>query len=167
MTRRRVLLGLGSNLSGRWSHLAGALQQLVALNPSLAISSVYETAPVGGPTQGPYLNAVVSLNTDADPSALLSLIRRLEQAAGRLRLERWGPRTLDVDVLVVEGLTSTDPELELPHPRAFERAFVLAPMEEVAPDLVPEDWRQRLGGAAAVSAAVRRVGVIIPARAAP
>jgi 2-amino-4-hydroxy-6-hydroxymethyldihydropteridine diphosphokinase len=131
---RRALLALGSNLGDRARHL----REAVAAVPDLeSVSEVYETAPVGGPEQGAYLNLVVALRTDASPRQLLELCRRLEQAAQRIRVERWGPRTLDVDVLWVDGETVEEPDLEVPHPRMFERAFVLVPLADVAPDLVP------------------------------
>lgn len=113
----------------------------------LAVSPVYETDPVGGPEgQGPYLNAVVELETDSSPRALLELARRLEAAAGRIRLERWGPRTLDVDVLLVGDLSVDEEDLVVPHPRIWERRFVVAPLADLAPELVPEDWEGRLAG---------------------
>ena len=96
------------------------------------VSPVYETAPVGGPDgQGAYLNCVVALESDREPLDLLAVANRLEDAAGRVRLERFGPRTLDVDILMIEGVSSEDPNLTIPHPRMFERAFVLAPLEEL------------------------------------
>jgi len=154
----RVHLGLGSNLGDRDAHLAGALRALRAADPDLAVSPLYETAPVGGPPgQGPYLNCVVRFETDLTPPELLALTRSIEAAAGRTRGERWGARTLDVDVLVVEGVEQDDPELVLPHPRMSERAFVLAPLEDLDPDLVPEGWRDALGGPERISRMVRRV----------
>ena len=130
---RRALLALGSNLGDRWSHLRCAV---AALPDVVEVSAVYETAPFGGPDQGPYLNCVVRLETDLDARGLLELAQNRELAAGRVRGERWGPRTLDVDVLWVDGQTVAEPDLEVPHPRMFERAFVLVPLREVAPDLV-------------------------------
>ena len=132
---RRALLALGSNLGDRWSHLRWAV---VALPDVVEVSAVYETAPVGGPDQGPYLNCVVRLETELDARALLGAAREREQAAARRRGVRWGPRTLDVDVLWVDGQTVHEPDLEVPHPRMFERAFVLVPLRDVAPDLVGE-----------------------------
>jgi 2-amino-4-hydroxy-6-hydroxymethyldihydropteridine diphosphokinase len=107
----------------------------------VAVSPVFETDPVGGPDgQGPYLNMVVQLDTDADARELLAACRQAEQAAGRVREVRWGPRTLDVDVLWVDGERVDDDELQVPHPRIFERPFVLAPLATLAPDLVPAGW---------------------------
>jgi 2-amino-4-hydroxy-6-hydroxymethyldihydropteridine diphosphokinase len=139
----RAFLGLGSNLGDRWAHLRRAVDQLRAggRTPVTAVSRVYETEPVGGPDdQGPYLNLVVELAVPAgtDPYRLLEECRRLEAAAGRVRTVRWGPRTLDVDVLWIDGVALDDPELTVPHPRWRERMFVLAPLAELAPDLVSE-----------------------------
>ena len=101
----------------------------------------YETEPVGGPSgQGPYLNLVVEIETDASARQLLGICHRLESAAGRVRGERWGPRTLDVDILWIDGETVDEPDLQVPHPRMCERRFVLAPLDDLAPDLVPHGW---------------------------
>ena len=140
----RAFLGLGSNLGDRWGYLRAAV---AALPDVVAVSPVYETEPVGGPGgQGPYLNLVVELDTDLAPRSLLDLAGSLEEAAGRVRAERWGPRTLDVDVLLVGDLTVDEPDLVVPHPRMWERAFVLAPLADLAPELVPPGWQDRLAG---------------------
>lgn len=144
---RRAFLGLGSNLGDRRATLARA----IAGTPDLvAVSRLYETDPVGGPPgQGPYLNAVAELRTELGPHQLLDLARTLETSAGRLRRERWGPRSLDVDVLAVGDLAVQTPELVVPHPRIAERAFVLFPLADLAPEmvdrLVGQGWRARLG----------------------
>jgi 2-amino-4-hydroxy-6-hydroxymethyldihydropteridine diphosphokinase len=131
----RAFLALGSNLGDREAALRAAV---ASLDEVVAVSPVYETAPVGGPGgQGPYLNAVVELDTDRSPRTLLALCRRLEAAAGRERAERWAARTLDVDVLLVGDLVVDEPDLVVPHPRLWERRFVLAPLADLAPDLVP------------------------------
>lgn len=131
----RAFLGLGSNLGDRWTHLRAAV---AGLPDVVAVSSVYETEAVGGPpSQGPYLNAVVELDTELSPRRLLEVARRLEEAAGRVRSERWGPRPLDVDVLLVGDLAVDEPDLQVPHPRLWERTFVLAPLADLAPELVP------------------------------
>lgn len=101
----------------------------------VAVSSVYETEPVGGPEQGAYLNIVVELATQREPTELLELCRQLERSAGRERRIRWGPRTLDVDVLWIDGVTVDEPELTVPHPRMYQRNFVVVPLLEIAPDL--------------------------------
>ncbi|HJR24062.1 MAG TPA: 2-amino-4-hydroxy-6-hydroxymethyldihydropteridine diphosphokinase [Acidimicrobiales bacterium] len=129
----RAFLGLGSNLGDRAGHLRAAV---AALEDVVAVSPVYETDPVGGPEQGPYLNLVVELDTSLDARGLLEVCRRLETAAERVRTERWGPRTLDVDVLWVAGELVDEPDLQVPHPRLGERRFVLAPLADLAPDLV-------------------------------
>ena len=146
----RAFLGLGSNLGDRWAHLRRAVDQLRAGSraPVTAVSRVYETEPVGGPRQGPYLNVVVelALAPAADPYRLLEECRRLEAAAGRVRAARWGPRTLDADVLWMDGLALDGPELTVPHPRWRERRFVLAPLAELAPDLVDPRPSAAAGG---------------------
>ena len=140
----RAFLGLGSNIGDRWAHL----RQAVASMPDVvAVSPVYETSPVGGPPgQGPYLNCVVELDTELGPRELLELAHGLESAAQRERGERWGPRTLDVDVLLVGDLAVDDPDLTVPHPRMYERRFVLAPLADLAPELVPAGWEARVAG---------------------
>jgi 2-amino-4-hydroxy-6-hydroxymethyldihydropteridine diphosphokinase len=130
----RAFLALGSNLGDRRAHIQAAVD---ALPDVVAVSPIYETDPVGGPSgQGPYLNAVVELDTELSPRELLDWCHRLEEAAGRVRTERWGPRTLDVDVLLVGDLTVDEPDLVVPHPRMWEREFVLRPLADLAPELV-------------------------------
>ena len=134
----RAHLALGSNLGDRLANLQGAVDGLAATDgvSLVAVSAVYETDPVGGPVQDDYLNAVVEVTTTLDPHDLLAVCGRLEQEARRVRIERWGPRTLDVDVLLIDDLRIDTDDLEVPHPRMWERAFVLAPLHDVAPDLV-------------------------------
>ena len=134
---RRVFLGLGSNVGDRRRNLLDAVESLAG---RVGVSQVYETEPVGGPSgQDPYLNCVVELSTRLSPRELLGVCHRLESAAGRVRNERWGPRTLDVDVLLVGDLVVDEPDLTIPHPRMWDRRFVLAPLAELAPELVPVD----------------------------
>jgi 2-amino-4-hydroxy-6-hydroxymethyldihydropteridine diphosphokinase len=147
----RAFLGLGSNLGDREQLLATAVDRLVAVGRR-AVSPLYETDPVGGPEQGAFLNLVVELDTDLTARQLLAVCRRLEEAAGRVREERWGPRTLDVDVLWIDGTTVDDVDLQVPHPRMGERRFVLAPLRDLAPDLVTAEQ------VAAAEGDVRRVG---------
>jgi 2-amino-4-hydroxy-6-hydroxymethyldihydropteridine diphosphokinase len=130
----RAFLALGSNLGDRRAHL----QEAIRLLPDVvAVSPVYETDPVGGPAdQGPYLNCVVELRTQLDARQLLDVAHRVEAGAGRVRTERWGPRTLDVDVLLVGDEIVDAPDLTVPHPRMWERAFVTVPLGDLAPDLV-------------------------------
>jgi 2-amino-4-hydroxy-6-hydroxymethyldihydropteridine diphosphokinase len=133
----RAFLGLGSNLGDRWEILrraVGAIPELVAVSP------VYETEPVGGPEQGHHLNIVVELDTRRTPWELLELCRSLEHHAGRERRERWGPRTLDVDVLWIDGVTLDDAELTVPHPRMHERNFVMRPLLDLDPELPIRGW---------------------------
>lgn len=132
----RVVLALGSNLGDRLGILQGAVDTLFAPGPlrPVALSPVYETAPVGGPEQDDYLNAVAVADTLLTPEALLERVQEVERAFHRVREVRWGPRTLDVDVIAYDGLVRTDPALTLPHPRAHERAFVLRPWADIDPD---------------------------------
>lgn len=135
----RAFIGLGSNLGDRRAELVRAVSGLRARGDVVAVSPLYETEPVGGPEdQDPYLNVVVELRTTDAPHDLLQRCRVLETAAGRIRTARFGPRTLDADVLVVDELSIDDAELTVPHPRMWGRRFVLAPLADLAPDLVPE-----------------------------
>lgn len=145
----RAFLGMGSNLGDRAAQLRAAV---AALADVVAVSPVYETDAVGGPAQGAFLNLVVEVDGDLDARGLLEECRRLEATAARVRLERWGPRTLDVDVLWVEGQQVDEPDLQVPHPRMGERRFVLAPLADLAPELVDPDV---LAGA---EGEVRRLG---------
>ena len=114
------------------------MRELRDLDPDLTVSPIYETAPLGGPEgQGPYLNCVVRLETGLTARQLLTLSRRLETSAGRVRTVRNGPRTLDVDVLLVDDLNIAEPDLVVPHPRMAERGFVLAPLEDLDASRVP------------------------------
>ncbi len=126
----RAYLGLGSNLGDRRANLRAAV---AALPDLVAVSPVYETEPMGGPPgQSPYLNLVVALETDLSPRQLLEVANRLEEAAGRVRTEPDGPRTLDVDVLLVGDLTLPEADLVVPHPRMWQRRFVLVPLADLA-----------------------------------
>lgn len=141
---RRAFLGLGSNLGDREAHLRNAVSALPGVK---AVSRLYETEPVGGPPgQSPYLNLVVELETELSPRELLDVARRLEKAAGRLPAERDWPRPLDVDVLLVGDLVVDEPDLVVPHPRMHERRFVLQPLSDLAPELVPEGWETKATG---------------------
>jgi len=135
---RAVVLALGSNLGDRQEILreaAGAIARIEGVVVE-QVSPVYETMPVGGPSQPDYLNAVVLARTTLPSRDLLDRLHEVEAEFDRVRLVRWGPRTLDIDIITVEGERSDDPELTLPHPRAHERAFVLAPWHDVDPDAV-------------------------------
>lgn len=141
---RRVFLSLGSNLGDRRHLLAEAVESLGSAVAS--VSPVYETDPVGGPEQDRFLNIVVQLLTASDPRELLAICHRLESAAGRVRQERWGPRTLDVDIIWIDGETVDEPDLQVPHPRMWDRRFVLRPLADLAPELVPPDVLARADG---------------------
>jgi len=152
---RRAYLSLGSNIGDRGEHLAAGVA-IVVENDAHRVSSVYETEPVGGVVQDDYWNVVVELTTDATAQALLARARRAEAARGRVRERRWGPRTLDVDVLLVGDERSEDPEVVVPHPRMYERSFVLVPLRELAPELVSEAQL----GAGAGAGVVTRLGTL-------
>jgi len=148
----RAFLGLGSNLGDRRAHLRRAVELLEADGDLAAVSPLYETDPVGGPPgQEAYLNVVVELCTAASARQLLGRCARLERDAGRVRTVRFGPRTLDADVLLVGTARVDDPDLVVPHPRMHERRFVLAPLADLAPDLVaPELLASALGSVSKV-----------------
>ena len=159
--RATVVLSLGSNLGDRLANLQGGVKFLCA-QPGLdeaAVSPVYQTAPVGGPPQPDYLNAVLVAVTSLPARAVLDRGLAAEAAASRVREQRWGPRTLDVDVIVYGTEISEDPQLTLPHPRARQRAFVLAPWHDVDPDAVlPGQGRVADLLAAAPASGLRRLG---------
>jgi len=143
----RAFIGLGSNLGDRPARLREAVDGLRAGGDVIGVSPVYETEPVGGPEdQGPFLNVVVELSTADGPRALLDRCRALEEAAGRERTVRWGPRTLDADVLLVDGWQVDEPDLVVPHPRPWERRFVVQPLSDLAPDLVTSGQLRASGG---------------------
>lgn len=140
----RAFLSLGSNLGDRRLFLAEAI---ASLGSSVrAVSPVYETEPVGGPEQEPFLNLVVELDTNCTPRELLAVCHRLESGAQRVRTERWGPRTLDVDIVWMDGVVLDEPDLGVPHPRWQARRFVVAPLRDLAPDLVGQDIYDRSEG---------------------
>lgn len=133
-----AVIALGANLGDRQAALQGALDGLRA-TPGLeviAISPVYETDPVGGPEQPDYANAVIRVRSNLSARGLLDRAHELESEWARTRQERWGPRTLDIDIIDVDGQVSDDPTLTLPHPRAHERGFVIVPWLEIEPDAV-------------------------------
>ena len=134
---RRVFVSLGSNLGDRMAYLRGAVDGFDDVD---GVSDVYETKPVGGPEQGAYLNMVVRLRTAASARELLAQCRARELEAGRVRVVRWGPRTLDADLLWIDGERVDTPDLVVPHPRMHERDFVLVPLADVGPDLLPDGY---------------------------
>jgi 2-amino-4-hydroxy-6-hydroxymethyldihydropteridine diphosphokinase len=132
---RAAVLALGSNLGDRQDILQGGVDAIVGIEGVrlTGVSPVYETVPAGGPPQPDYLNAVVLADITISSRELLDRLHEVEGAFDRVRLVRWGPRTLDIDIITVAGEQSDDPDLTLPHPRAHERAFVLAPWHDVDP----------------------------------
>jgi 2-amino-4-hydroxy-6-hydroxymethyldihydropteridine diphosphokinase len=139
---RTVALALGSNLWSREEFLAQARKRLEArLGPLTGVSRIYETEPVGPPGQGRYLNQVVLLRSGAHPDALIETLLAIEVELGRTRRERWGPRTIDVDLLLCDGEVWETDSATVPHPGLPERAFVLAPLADLLPG-----WRHpRIG----------------------
>jgi 2-amino-4-hydroxy-6-hydroxymethyldihydropteridine diphosphokinase len=141
-----AFLGLGSNLGDRLANLQAAVDALQA-EPGLwvtASSRVWETKPVGGPPQPDYLNGVIRVETDLSARDLLDVARRVEARMGRVRKERWGARTLDVDILLYDEEQIDEPDLVVPHPRMNQRAFVLLPLLELEPDpILPDGTRLR------------------------
>ncbi len=151
MTGRRVVLAVGANLGDRLGTLQACVNAIGRLPDTdvLAISPVYQTAPVGGPPQPDYLNAVLAASTGLGPGELLEAAHGIEAEFGRIREVRFGPRTLDVDIISYSGEVSGDPVLTLPHPRAHERAFVLAPWLHIDPEATLPGWgpvRELLAG---------------------
>ena len=129
-----VAVGLGANLGDRRSTLGRAAVSLGRLGEPLAVSPLYETAPVGGPPQPDYLNAVVVLATPLGPRAVLDGLLGMEREAGRIRRRRWGPRSLDLDLLLYGDCEVDEPGLRIPHPRMAERRFVLEPLLAAWPE---------------------------------
>jgi len=143
-TPARAFIGLGSNMGDRLGHLKKAVEGLPGV---VAVSPVYETDPVGGPVgQDMFLNVVVELLTTATPKELLEVGGRLETDAGRVRTVKDGPRTLDVDILLVGDELVDEPDLQVPHPRMWERRFVVAPLSDLAPELVGDERLDAAGG---------------------
>ena len=135
--RRTAYIGLGANLGDRGETMRAALRRVAEL-PSVnveRVSAFYETPPWGKTDQPPFLNAAARIAFDGTPYELLAGFQRIEQELGRVRHEHWGARTIDLDILHIEGLTCADEALSLPHPYLTERAFVLVPLYEIAPEL--------------------------------
>ncbi len=137
-------LGLGSNLGDRLATLQQAVD-LLAADPGITVrrtSRVWETDPVGGPEQPDFLNIVAEIDTDLEPLDLLTTVNRIESELGRVRDVRWGPRTVDIDILLIDDMTIADDRLTVPHPRMHERAFVLMPLLELIDDpILPNGTR--------------------------
>jgi 2-amino-4-hydroxy-6-hydroxymethyldihydropteridine diphosphokinase len=143
----RAYIALGSNLGDRRDNLERALALLRARAGVVvtAVSSFIETEPVGGPPQGRFLNAAAALETALSPHDLLAMLLDIEQQLGRVRAERWGPRVIDLDLLLCGNEVAADPDLTLPHPRMHERRFVLEPLAEIAADAVHPVLRRSIG----------------------
>ncbi|HUN82052.1 MAG TPA: 2-amino-4-hydroxy-6-hydroxymethyldihydropteridine diphosphokinase [Phycisphaerae bacterium] len=131
-------IALGANLGHREKNITAALQALEATREIkiAKVSSLYETVPVGGPPQDKFLNAVAQVKTSLDAPRLMSLCLRIEDSLGRKRSERWGPRPIDLDILLFDDEIHSSEELTIPHPMMHERRFVLEPLAEIAPDVV-------------------------------
>lgn len=145
----RYAVALGSNQGDRVGQLRGAIDAMSGLGTVAAVSRLYETEPIGGPEQAPFLNAVAIVDTSLPPSELLGRLQAIEDHHGREREVRWGPRTLDLDIVAVDGGPVDQAGLQIPHPRAAERRFVLQPLVDVWPEA-------DLGGVTAAEA-LRRV----------
>jgi len=139
----RAFLSLGSNMG---DSLALLREAVASMDGVVAVSPLYRTDPVGGPEQDPFLNIVVELDTELAPHALLGMCHRLESAADRVRIVHWGPRTLDVDIVWMDGVTMAEPDLEIPHPRMRSRRFVMAPLSDLAPDVAGPGWQDLVEG---------------------
>jgi len=140
-------IGLGSNMGNRRGHLESALAQLGRCDgvEIRQVSSFHETEPVGGPMQGRYLNGAAELRTTLAPEKLLDVLQRIENNLGRTRTVRWGPRTIDLDVLLYGDEVIDTERLTVPHPLMHERGFVLGPLSEIAPDVRHPVLQQRIG----------------------
>ena len=132
----KAVVALGANLEEPRKAIELAIELLKQSTDVTAISSLHETAPVGGPEQENYINAVITLESELPAADLLSLLHGIEKSMGRVREERWGPRVIDLDLIQYGTLLSKREELTLPHPRAHERRFVLEPLHEIDPDAI-------------------------------
>jgi 2-amino-4-hydroxy-6-hydroxymethyldihydropteridine diphosphokinase len=130
----RAVVGVGANLGDRLSTMRAAVNELARVARVVKTSRVYATTPVGGPPQPEYLNAAVLVAFDGAPLDLLDALLAIEARFGRVRAERWGPRTIDLDLLWIDGMAVDDARLAVPHPRLRERAFALVPLLELVPD---------------------------------
>ena len=133
-----VFLGLGSNLGDRQRYLNQAAVSMAKIKETKLVwtSSVYETEPYGKPDQPKFLNAVAEIETSLEPNSLFEEVKGIEKQVGRTSSERWGPREIDIDVLMYDGLVFENDQVKVPHPELEKRRFVLVPLHEIAPDLV-------------------------------
>lgn len=150
---KTAYLGLGANIGDSKGNLREAVRQIAADSSCevTAVSPLYETKPVGFEDQPDFLNAVIEVKTKLSPSDILSLCNKVEENLGRKRTIRWGPRVIDIDVLLYEDMESSDESLTIPHPRMLERAYVLAPLADIAPNM-------ELVGGITASEAAQRIG---------
>jgi 2-amino-4-hydroxy-6-hydroxymethyldihydropteridine diphosphokinase len=160
-TVRRAVIGLGSNLGDRLGTVRAAVEALGA-DPDLAVlreSARYESPPAGGPSQSDYVNAAVLVATSLPARQILERTLAVERSLGRMRPDavRWGPRTIDLDVLWIEGEAIVEPDLEVPHPRLHERVFALRPLLDVAPDASDPRTAVAYASLPAASAPIRRL----------
>jgi 2-amino-4-hydroxy-6-hydroxymethyldihydropteridine diphosphokinase len=132
----KAVVALGANIGNPKEQMDLAVAMLREANDVVAVSSYYTTKPVGGPEQPDYINAVCIIESDLPAIDLLSLLHGIEKSLGRERAEKWGPRTIDLDLIQYGALISSATELQLPHPRAHERRFVLEPWQEIEPDAI-------------------------------
>jgi 2-amino-4-hydroxy-6-hydroxymethyldihydropteridine diphosphokinase len=132
----KAVISLGANIGNPKEQMTLAIAMLREATDVLAVSTLHETQPVGGPDQPNYLNAICIAESDLPAADLLSVLHGIEKTLGRERLERWGPRTIDLDLIQYGSILSSAQELELPHPRAHERRFVLEPWIEIEPDAI-------------------------------
>ena len=157
----RAYLGLGSNLGDRGKYLRDAVAQLASKKKEsievVCVSDIYETEPVGGPEDQPvFWNIVVAIDTSLSPRELLKICFDLECAAERVRLEKWGPRTLDVDILAVGNLIINEVDLVIPHPEMARRRFVIEPLSDIAPEFV----QQFISDSPMIVGEVRKIGTL-------
>jgi 2-amino-4-hydroxy-6-hydroxymethyldihydropteridine diphosphokinase len=132
----RAVISLGANIGNPQEQMELAIAMLKEATEMIALSSLYTTAPVGGPDQPDYINAICLVESELPAMDLLALLQGIEKTLGRERLERWGPRTIDLDLIQYGTLLSAADELTLPHPRAHERRFVLEPWQEIEPQAI-------------------------------
>lgn len=132
----KAVISLGANIGNPEEQMQLAIAMLREATDVVALSSIYTTEPVGGPEQPNYLNAICIAESDLPAADLLALLHGIEKTLGRERIERWGPRTIDLDLIQYGTILSSAQELELPHPRAHERKFVLEPWFEIEPDAI-------------------------------
>ncbi len=158
-------ISLGTNLGDRLDNLMRALEllQKEVDTKIIMVSAIYETAPVGGPDQGPFLNACVILETALSPTKLLLGMLEIENKLGRVRKERWGPRVIDLDLLIYDEIRMNTPLLELPHPRLSERDFVLVPLADIAPALIVPGQSKKVADILAARPVTKDVKLFLPA----